>query len=199
MAKKAKVALPLTPIPHLLAWWQFQSTPGLIIGGVAASLLGRPRMTRDVDALVLVPENEWARFLRSGKRFGIVPRESDTLQFAEQTRVLLLRHRPTSIDVDIVLGALDFERETLARVRKVRIAGMEIPLATPEDLIVMKAIARREQDWFDIEGLLAANPSLDLRHIRRWLRAFEAALDADDIYSDFKQLWTRQKRSSQDK
>lgn len=63
-----------------------------MIGGVAASLLSRPRVTRDIDALVVLDESEWAVFLTKGKMFGFVPRLFDALTFARQARVLLVRH-----------------------------------------------------------------------------------------------------------
>lgn len=37
--------------------------PAIIVGGVAASLLGRPRLTQDIDVLVDVPDEGWDRLL----------------------------------------------------------------------------------------------------------------------------------------
>ena len=69
---------PLAPLVaalrDLLAWWQAQQARGMVIGGVAASLLGRPRLTRDVDGLVSLPDKQWAPFLAAGAGFGFVPR-----------------------------------------------------------------------------------------------------------------------------
>jgi len=53
----------------LAAWWQSEKVPGIVIGGVAASLLGRPRLTRDVDGLVVIPDKDWPKFLSSSARF----------------------------------------------------------------------------------------------------------------------------------
>ena len=65
--------------------------PGTVIGGVVASLLGRPRVTRDIDAMVLLDESEWEVFLAKGSTFGFIPRLSDPLPFAHRARVLLMR------------------------------------------------------------------------------------------------------------
>jgi hypothetical protein len=46
-----------------------------VIGGVAASLRGKPRLTNDVDALVLEADAE--TLLRSGSEFGFEPRIAD--------------------------------------------------------------------------------------------------------------------------
>lgn len=62
-------------LKDLLAWFQFVSVPGLIIGGVALAFLARPRFTKDVDALVLIDSSQLENFLKKGKSFGFVPKK----------------------------------------------------------------------------------------------------------------------------
>jgi hypothetical protein len=174
-------------LPDLVRWWESQNARGLIIGGLAVALLGRPRMTRDVDVMVLLPEDRWPAFLEAGRAFGFFPRIDDALAFAREARVLLLRHEPTGIDVDAALGALPFEEEAIARARKGLVAGVSVPLPTPEDLVIMKAVAHRERDMSDIEGLLTAHPDLDVRRVRRWVRTFADALEAPELYDDLQE------------
>ena len=191
MAEKAKDVLPVDPLRDLVDWWQSEQVPGLVIGGLAVALLGRPRVTRDVDALVLLAEERWGAFMDAGSAFGFVARQPDALAFAEQARVLLLRHQPTAIDVDVVLGCLPFEEEAVARAVLVEVAGVSVPLPTPEDLIIMKAVAHRDRDMLDIEGLLAAHLELDLDRVRRWVRAFADALETPELYDDLEQRLRR--------
>lgn len=191
MGKRSKVELPVAPLPDLTRWWQAQGVPALVIGGLAVALLGRPRVTRDIDALVLLPEERWADFLDAGTAFGFIPRQPDALAFAREARVLLLRHQPTGIDVDVALGSLPFEEEAIARAKLTRVAGVCVPVATPEDLVIMKAVAHRERDAQDIVGLLAAHPSLDLERVRRWVRAFADALESPELYDDLQRLLPR--------
>ena len=199
MGKKANVVLPVAPLPDLVEWWQSEHVPGLVIGGLAVALLARPRVTRDVDALVLLAEERWPAFVDAGSEFGFVPRQPDTLSFAQEARVLLLRHQPTGIDVDVVLGCLPFEEEAVARATTVEVAGVSVPLPTPEDLIVMKAVAHRDQDLLDIDGLLAAHLALDLRRVRRWVRAFADALETPQLYDDLEQRLRRRPRRKRGK
>src|SRR5262245_51825160 len=103
----------LAALQDLVTWLQDAEVAGAIIGGVAASLLGRPRVTRDIDVLVLLDESEWETFLTTGRKFGFVPRLSDAVAFAHQARVLLVRHEASGIDIDIAFGALPFEEETV--------------------------------------------------------------------------------------
>jgi hypothetical protein len=91
----------LAVLADLIAWLKTEEVEGVVIGGLAASLLGRPRLTRDVDVLV-VDEGRWAGFLTTGATYGFVPRQRDTLAFAEQSRVLLVRHEPSGLDADVV-------------------------------------------------------------------------------------------------
>ena len=86
-------------------WLDAAAVPGAIIGGVAASVLGRPRLTQDIDVLVILERREWAAFLATGQDLGFVPRIDDALDFAESSRALLALHQPSGVAIDIVLGA----------------------------------------------------------------------------------------------
>jgi hypothetical protein len=45
-SKKAKPGLPVAPLPALMEWWRTEQIKGVIIGGLAVVLLGRPRHLR---------------------------------------------------------------------------------------------------------------------------------------------------------
>jgi hypothetical protein len=175
----------------LAAWFEAEAIRGAIVGGVAASLLGRPRMTRDVDAVVLVDDLGWQQFIDSGTAFGVSPRIDDPIEFAHRTRVLLMRHDPSGIDLDISLGALSFEVEMIDRRQSMTIGQLTLPVITAEDLIIMKALARRPRDIADIESVLDANADLDLDHVRHWLREFSAILEMPEILEDFERIASR--------
>ncbi|HJR69277.1 MAG TPA: hypothetical protein VKA43_04500 [Gammaproteobacteria bacterium] len=49
-------------------WLEETQIPATIIGGIAASILGRPRLTRDIDALAILPEAEWGKAIQSAAR-----------------------------------------------------------------------------------------------------------------------------------
>jgi hypothetical protein len=163
-----------------------------VIDGVAASILGRPRLTRDIDGLVLIDRAHWSEFSAKASRFGFVPRISDAVAFARESHVLLLRHQSSQIDVDITFGVLPFETYAIARKISKRIGRLTIPLPTPEDLIVMKAVARRPRDLADIEGILAASGKLNRRLIRRWVGEFASAVGSPEMLSDLERLLRKQ-------
>jgi hypothetical protein len=190
--------LDLTPLlvvlRDLVVWLQAEKVPGAVIGGLAASLLGRPRLTRDVDVLVLVDESHWAEFMAAGAEHGFVPRRDDALTFARETRVFLARHQKSGIDVDVIFGGLRFEKETVARANWVELGGVRLPLPLPEDLIVMKAVAHRPQDLTDIEAILAAHPKINVRRVRCWVLEFAAALEMPEILNDLEVLLSQRRK-----
>ena len=179
MAKKSPSLSPEATLGALVNWLRSEKVPGVIIGGIAASLLSRPRLTQDVDVLILLEERRWESFLIAGVRFGFLPRIGDALVFA---------HRPSGVDVDISLAGLPFEEESIAQARWTKVGRLSLPLPTPENLIIMKAVAHRPQDMADIMALLDANLKMNFRRVRRWVKEFSTALGAPDILSDLESL-----------
>jgi len=178
-------------VAGLTAWLKDQGVPGAFIGGLAANLLGRPRITKDVDAVVLLGNLRLESFLAAGPRFGFAPRISDATKFAAKNRVLLLVHEPSKTDVDVSLGVLPFEQECVDRASIITVAGVSFPLVSPEDLIVMKALARRARDVADIEAVLDVQPAVDLERVRDWVRQFAEVLEAPDILDDLERILAR--------
>jgi len=192
MKKQSDIVAPLlAAIRDVLAWFRSARVPAILIGGVAASLQGRPRVTNDVDALVLVALDQWDDFLQQGKRFGIFPRIPDALAFARTSRVLLLKHEASGVEVDVSFGAMPFEEESIARAKKKRVGGITMPLATPEDLIVMKAIAHRSKDVADIQGLLDAQTNIDLHRVRHWTKLLTDILEAPELAVDLDRMLSK--------
>jgi hypothetical protein len=176
------------------AWLRAAKVKGAVIGGIAASLHGQPRVTRDVDLVVLTGDDDWERLLAVGVEFGIHPRRADALAFARTTRVLLLRHRPSNVDLDVSLGAIPFEHALVARATLKRIGGVSFRVATAEDVVVMKSLALRPRDIADIEGILTAVPELALERIRRDLRALSESLEGPDYLAELDRIVTHQRR-----
>lgn len=161
---------------------------GIIIGGLAASLLGRPRFTNDIDLVIIDLDNRIPEFLKKAKKFGIEPRIEDAEEFARQSRVLLMRHMESGINIDISMGILPFEREAVRRKKIESAFNLELPLPTPEDLIIFKAISRRSQDREDIKAIIIRYPNLDRERILTVIREFADILEDPEIYEEIENL-----------
>jgi len=178
----------LDAIAAALAWLRANDIDAAIVGGVAVAIRGRPRMTKDVDFLALADIDAWPRLVASATAHGLEPRIPDVLDFASTTRVLLMRHTGSGVEIDISLGALPFELALVHAATLVSVAGQELPVARADDLVIMKSLALRPRDIADIEGLLETTPQLDLSHIRRQVEEFAHALDEMDIVGELDRI-----------
>ncbi len=194
MAKARKAPRPAKAAPSFLKgligalqavsnWLSGSGIRFAVIGGVAASLRGRPRVTKDVDVVAIADADEWDSLLRTAAKQHLVPRIDDALDFARTTRVLLLVHEPSQIEVDVSFGMLPFESELIQRAEVREIHGVRFPLATAEDIIVMKALALRPRDVSDIEGIIESVAALDLDRIRATVASLSATLETEDHLS----------------
>ncbi len=125
--------------------------PFLLIGGIGSAVYGRDQGTRDIDVFV---RPETAR--RVLEVLGA--RGFETKEVAERWLSKAMKHG-VLVDVifrstrDILLGD-----EMLDRSRVMPFRGREVPLAPPEDLVVMKACAMSEDTsryWYDAVSIIA--------------------------------------------
>ena len=177
---------PLQALQNLLTEFDNQ---GVVIGGIAASILGAPRFTADLDAVFLLSTTDIPKLLQAASAQGIEPRISDAQAFARTNRVLLLRHVASGTDINLSLGMLPFEIEMVERGRLIEVGSVKLRLPTPEDLIILKAVAHRSKDLADIQAIAANHPELDTTRIQFWVEQFGEALDLPDLWRDIKKLF----------
>jgi predicted nucleotidyltransferase len=173
---------PLEALQKLLA--RFNEN-GVIIGGTAVSILGKPRYTEDLDAMFLLSIRDIPAIIESAAQEGIEPRIPNCAEFASKNRVLLLKHALSNTNIDISLGILPFEQEMVARSITYQVdETLQLRLPTPEDLIIMKAIAHRPKDIEDIRILADKYPALDKSYIKNWVAQFAEVLELPSIWDD---------------
>jgi len=177
----APLLAPLAAVQRLLARFEDR---GIVIGGVAASLLGKPRLTADVDVMVLLSLPDLPRLMAAASEEGFGFRIREAEEFARRHRVLLLRHQESGINVDVSLGALPFEVEAVERSVVHPIGSVAIRIPTPEDLIILKAVAHRPKDLLDIRAIIDSYPDLDRERIRSWVREFAQLLEMPELWAD---------------
>ena len=178
----------LTPLQALQNLLEKFNNRGVLIGGIAASLLGTPRLTVDLDAVFLLSLEEVPGLLLEASGLGIEPRILGIIEFARKNRVLLLRHTDSGTDIDLSLGILPFEIEMVERSQVVDLGSIQLRLPTPEDLIIMKAVAHRPKDLEDIRAVAASHPEIDKDRIQSWVMQFGEALDLPDLWKDIQGL-----------
>jgi hypothetical protein len=137
----------------------------LVMGGIASSLLGRPRWTHDID-IFLRPE-ETGRALDALEAAGF--------QTSIEHEHWLAKARKRGLVVDVIFrssGDILLDEEMFARSVPARFKDRDLRLVPPEDLVVMKAVASSEETpryWFDAIAIIG-HTELDWDYLVRRAR-----------------------------
>jgi len=167
---------------HGLRWFLF--------GAQAAILWGNVRSTNDVDITVIEPADREA-FVNAMREHGFDLKYSDR-ESMTNSRVFPFNHRATGIKLDVVIGGHPLEETFVDRAVDVDIEGIQIPVISPEDLIVVKILAERPKDIEDVRSVIVRQrKSLDTAHIRETLAILEEALTRSDLLPLFEREWNR--------
>ena len=131
-----------------------------LVGGLAASIRGRVRVTEDVDLVLDCNVDDAIALMWSldPELFG--PLFPDVEQVVRQCYILPLEDKRSKVQVDLAIGVSGFEKMIVERATAVEIAGESVKVASVEDLVLMKIMAGRPQDDLDIKGLITANKTI---------------------------------------
>lgn len=158
-----------------------------VIGGLAVSAWGRPRLTDDVDLKVDASRSDVARLIEILKPdFRPI---QDAAEHARSLGVLFL-DGPEGVRLDLLLADLGFDEHALERALTAEILpGFSARLCTPEDVILYKMITTRSRDREDVQSIVAEQgKSLDRNYVERWLKLFEEALDDSTLIEAFRKF-----------
>lgn len=190
MSSSGEIGRFLVPLSAFQSLMQQVGQPWIVIGGIASSLLSQPRLTADVDIVALMSVEDIPQFLSTAEKAGFFPRLTDAADFARRHRVLLLQHAGSGININISLGVLPFELEAVERRTVLHIGLVDLPLPTPEDLLILKAVAHRPKDMIDIQGLIESHPKMGVERIEHWLHQFAEVLEMPEIWEDVTRLFS---------
>ena len=168
-----------------------------VFGAQAVIIWGRPRLTTDVDVTVEIASGGTASLVSTLTSAGFHLTEDFSDEFVRVTRVLPFSHAATGMALDVVLAGPGLEEQFLDRAQLVDLAGVSVPVISPEDLIVTKTLAGRAKDLEDIRGVIQARgTTLDLNYIRSTLTILESALGQSDLAPAFEAELQRSARRS---
>lgn len=136
----------------------------VVIGGLAATLLGAPRTTVDVDVVMLLSPQEVERTVRICEQQGLHPRADAVVRLKEGRPVKFAFSRRFSVDLRLASFSLD--RMAIRRAQVVFLFGYPLRIATPEDLIVYKLARWSAIDQEDVKHIiLHFGDSLDISYL----------------------------------
>lgn len=165
-----------------------------LIGALARNAWARPRATTDVDfAIAVAPQQMDQLRVLFGEVDLLVRKERPAEDGGPVPELFLLRDKTDpGVRVDLLVAHTPFEASVLSRRMRAHIAGGELWLASPEDMLVYKLIAGRSRDLADVEEIGRARAiigaEVDWAYVEKWcddfgvldrLRSLRRTLDLD--------------------
>ncbi len=152
--------------------------PAAVIGGVAIAARAHPRFTDDIDVVIAVSTEDRDRLLQVAvaNGYGYDPKEAATFMEGGLLRLWGPPGRERGIGVDLLFSDSPFMEKVLARATVLDAVGTSLPVATVEDLILLKLEANRPADLEDVIAMKdAVGEKLDLRYLREQAEALGIA------------------------
>lgn len=155
----------LAPIDRLLkeCW-----VPYAVIGGYAVAAWGEVRATRDIELLCRPTDLEAVQAALRGAHLDFEHRVGDLSD--PIAHVIRVRVEPAGepYEVDLIAGIEGAPPGIFERLRMVRVDDLEIPVASPEDVIILKLLGGSARDLEDARSVLRVQgEKLDLALLRR--------------------------------
>lgn len=154
-----------------------------LIGAAALAAHGIARSTFDLDLLTTelaaLDAAAWAT-LRANPHVNVSVRRGDADDpLAGVVRIESAGQRA----IDVIVGRASWQAEAVVAARPVHVAGVDVPVVGPADLILLKLYAGGSQDLWDIEQLLAGGGRPEL--------VAEVDAHLDRLPPDARRLWVR--------
>lgn len=147
----------------------------LITGSAATILYGEPRLTNDIDIVVVLPASRVAEFCRSFPAPEFYVDEESAMMAVHDHGQFNILHPNSGLKVDVMVPPeTPFNRARFARGARVKpAADYEATFASPEDVIIKKMEyfneGGSEKHLRDIAGVLRiTGDRIDLAYITEW-------------------------------
>ena len=144
----------------------------MLLGGIAVGMWAQPRATLDIDLLISVPEEDLDSFKSKIKSKGFVVFNKPLIKL-KKVKIFRFFVKGHSEDdmlmVDAILADDEYKRNALSRCEKISLKEIPIKVSGPEDLVLFKLLAGRDQDIVDIENIVELHEkALDKEYLISW-------------------------------
>ena len=154
--------------------------PFALVGGYAVAAWGVVRATRDIDFLAAVSSDRTIELVRELGKAGYkadyrIGDEIDPVQG-------VIRLEPTATadtePVEIILGIRKMPAGIFKRARRIPFLGLEVPVTSPEDLIVLKCLAAGPVDLEDARTIFKImNKKMDMEYLKSEFKRCRLSLE----------------------
>lgn len=162
--------------------------PYALLGGMAVLAWGQPRLTADVDAMVVLEPALVAALADALRRQGLRVDARDFHDaFRDRSHVTVFDDR-TGFHVDVKLAFTQDEREQVQTAARVAYHDGGLSVARAEDTVAYKLSFGSPQDVADARGILARQEGrLDLARLRRVAGRLGVLSRLDQLLSELQQ------------
>ncbi len=159
----------------------------IVIGGIAAGVIGEPRATGDIDIDIILNKNDIAEFLKRVKNAGFEFLKNECINGAKKLGAFQINFR--GYNIDFIIASIDLEKEAIKRKRIVNVHNVKSNFPTPEDLILLKIIPGREIDILDAQNIVVRNlKKLDKKYLINWAQILSDKAEDMRIYNEVKRI-----------
>ena len=155
-------------LAKILAILRRLDIPVVLVGGYAVAAWGAVRATRDIDLLASLPESLASQAVKEFKKTGfkVDYRKGDD---RDPLRGLIRLERTEALGatpVEIILGVRRMPAAIFERAQRISFLGLDMPVAAPEDMILLKCLAGGPVDLADARSILAVmKGKLDMKYL----------------------------------
>lgn len=159
----------------------------MVIGGIAAGIMGEPRVTGDVDIDILLGKDEIADFLNKAKKAGF---KFDAKACKARVGAIgTLQIYYGDYHIDFIIASTGFEKEAFSRKQEIRLYNIKAFFPTPEDLILLKLVPGRPQDLLDVQRIMDRHrKNLDVKYLQGWARCLSDEAEDARIVNELQKL-----------
>lgn len=146
----------------------------MVVGSLASSTYGEPRMTNDIDIVIDLPPADLPRLLSAFPPSDYYASEDAARQAIRDSGQFNVIHPDSGNKIDFMIARHDtWGRLQLAqRQRELVVPGLEGFVARPEDIIISKMMyydeGGSEKHLRDIAGILAFESDVDRAYVANW-------------------------------
>jgi hypothetical protein len=144
----------------------------MLSGSVALNFYGQPRMTRDIDIVVVIDPPQVSRFVDAFRNEFYVDTEM-VLKEVTRKGMFNVIHNEHIVKVDfIVRKDTGYDVSAFSRHRAVSIGDLRVNLIAPEDLVLNKLRWAREGEsevqTRDVKSILRMTKEMDYGYLQDW-------------------------------
>ena len=154
----------------------------MVTGSVAMSFYATPRMTRDIDIVITIVEEDISRMINLFKHDFYIDRNMIVDAIHDEGMFNII-HNEHVIKIDfIVRKSEEYRKVEFERRCKVQIGSTGLWLVSAEDLVLSKLWwakdSRSEQQLSDVRNIMHHVKELDLKYLDGWVKT----LGLSEIY-----------------